>query len=516
MKSLIFSRKALLNYFYVGGLIVIVLSIRFALWMSTKSLWGDEWYTIVAARKTISEIICGEIFTLNHPPNYHFLVSLWIRAFGVSELSFRGMSHFMNISMVLASFAMAKEMFNKKVAMLTAFMVGVCPYFLHLSNEIRSYSTLAFFSTTATYFFFKAQNDPLHVAWKFAYSVFAVLTIYTEHYGWFWLFGITTYLIFKLLTERKYEKKWIWIQSLVFLIGMPSVLLIIYQAVYDEGILVRTKLMPYRSLLEMAKKSFGIYWHFSCGPIYSMLPAKRVMDIAKHSLPFWISFVLTLSMLTLCLKALVALFQKQKSVFVLSVTTIFFPVFFLLITYPIRLDARYLCWAVPPFFALVAYAVVTIRNSNLRKLIIGSFLICSLIADVYMIRIPTDPMHKEDYRGMLKYSFEHSGKNDAISGVGLPTTYYLTRIGIEPNGTYYDNLQDILNAVQSTQFDQIWTMHYINMKPEITGQILTEIDSLFLPFNYVRKGHLMRFGGPDALTAIQIYVPSPKFREAIN
>src|SRR3989338_6675850 len=118
-------------------------------------------------------------------------------------------------------------------------LVGICPYFLHLSNEIRSYSTLAFFSTFATYFFFKARNDPSRMIWEFAYVLFAVLTIYTEHYGWFWLFGINTYLIFKLLTNWSHEKKWIWIQSLVFLIGIPSVLLIIYQVFHDEEILVR-------------------------------------------------------------------------------------------------------------------------------------------------------------------------------------------------------------------------------------------------------------------------------------
>ncbi len=504
MRSSEDSKKILPEYFFIGLFTLAVFLIRFSLWMSSKSIWGDEWYSIATSQKTFFEIIRSEIST-SHPPTYQFLLSLWTKLFGVNELSFRSLSHAMNILVILGSYGVAKELFDRKVALLTAALIGICPYFLHLSNEIRSYSTLAFFSTFAAYFFFKARNNPARRLWKFAYALFAVLTIYTEHYGWFWLLGISSYLLFKLIEDWKREKKWVWVQGSIVLFALPSILLIIYQALFDEKILSASKLASYRSLLDMLKKTFGIFWHYICGPIYSMLPIQRVVELAKHSFAFWISFILTLVMLSLCLKALADLFRKEKSILVLSLSTIFFPVFFLLCVYPIRLDARYLCWAVPIFFSLIAYAMTRLKNGRLQKLVVGFFVIYSLIADIYMIRIPTDPMHKEDYRGMLQYSFEHSGKNDAIAGVGNQTTYYLTRIGIKPEGTYFNSLQEALDAMTSTRFAQVWTLHYINMKPEITEQILAEIDAQLLPFHYARKGDLMRFGGPDALTAIQLY-----------
>ncbi|OGW85605.1 MAG: hypothetical protein A3C35_03575 [Omnitrophica bacterium RIFCSPHIGHO2_02_FULL_46_11] len=411
----------------------------------------------------------------------------------------------MNILMIAGSFLMAKEIFNRKTAILTAAFIGICPYFLHLSNEIRSYSTLSCFATFATYFFFKARNNPLRKIWKITYALFVLLTIYTEHFGWFCLFGISTYLLFILLTNWNHEKEWMWVQGLVFLISIPSVLLIFYQALNDESVLVGSKLAPYRDVFDMIKKSFGIFWHFICGPIYSMLPVQRVIGLAQSSFPFWVSFTLTLTFLTLYFKALGNLFRSDKPLFILSISIILFPVVFLLSVYPIRLDSRYLCWAVPLFFSLIAFAILSMKSSLLRNSVIGGFFICAMIADIYIILIPTDPKHKEDYRAMLKYSLEQSGKNDAIVGVGPQTTYYLSEIGINAKGAYYHNMPDAINSMEPAQFEQVWALLYIDMKPEITNRVLSEIDAMLLPLSYIREGELIRFGGADSLTAIQVY-----------
>ena len=128
-----------------------------------------------------------------------------------------------------------------------------------------------------------------------------------------------------------------------------------------------------------------------------------------------------------------------------------------------------------------------------------------MIADIYIILIPTDPKHKEDYRAMLKYSLEQSGKNDAIVGVGPQTTYYLSEIGINAKGAYYHNMPDAINSMEPAQFEQVWALLYIDMKPEITNRVLSEIDAMLLPLSYIREGELIRFGGADSLTAIQVY-----------
>src|SRR3989338_3794621 len=230
------SKRIWPNYLLMMVVVLMIFAIHFALWVSTKSIWGDEYYSVNLAQKTALEIMRTEVLLSNHPPSYLLLLSFWTKLFGVSELSFRSMSHFMNILMIAGSFLMAKEIFNRKTAILTAAFIGICPYFLHLSNEIRSYSTLSCFATFATYFFFKARNNPLRKIWKITYALFVLLTIYTEHFGWFCLFGISTYLLFILLTNWNHEKEWMWVQGLVFLISIPSVLLIFFQSLYDESV----------------------------------------------------------------------------------------------------------------------------------------------------------------------------------------------------------------------------------------------------------------------------------------
>lgn len=497
------SKKRLIDYSLFVFITSTILIMRFALWMSEKSIWGDEWFTIEYAQKTISR--WSDFFIPNHPPGHQLLLSLWVKWFGRSELALRGLSHLMNILMVIGSYGAAKEMFNRKVAVLTAAFVGICPYFLHLSNEIRSYGTFAFFSTFTIYFFFKARNNLSRNIWKLAYILFAALTIYTQYYGWFLLFGISAYIIFKLVTNWEKEKKWIGIQGVIFLICAPSLKWMVSESLFEEKIFVQTKLAPYRGIFDMIKKVFGIYWHFICGPIYSMLPVQRVIELAKSSFPFWMSLFLTVTFLGLFLKGLIDLFRNDKPLAIFLATAIIFPVVFLIVVYPIRLDSRYLCWAVAPFFSLIAFAILSIRNGLLRKLIVGWFFIYATIANIYIILIPTDPKHKEDYRAMLQYAIENSGKNDAVVGVGPQTTYYLSSIGIKPRGAYYHSMPEALQHMQSPEFEHLWTMLYIDMKPEVTERVLTEIDSFFLPFSYVRTGPLMRFGGADALTAIQLY-----------
>jgi 4-amino-4-deoxy-L-arabinose transferase-like glycosyltransferase len=151
------------------------LCLRFWLLISAKSIWGDEWFSIYLIEKPLSEIPALSIFTSNHPPGYLLILWAWAKLFGLQELSLRSMSHAFNLLMIVGVYKLAKELFNRKTAILTALFVGICPYFLHLSNEIRSYSTLTCLSVFATYFFFKAHNNPLHRTLRLALAVW--------HYG---------------------------------------------------------------------------------------------------------------------------------------------------------------------------------------------------------------------------------------------------------------------------------------------------------------------------------------------
>ena len=278
--------------------ILFILSIGFLLRLimlfSEKSFWGDEWYTIKLAHMSVSEMLYTTTVKSNHPPLYLWIVNIAAHIFGQHEWVYRGVSILANTSIILAVYGIADELFEKKTALLSALFVAVSPYFLHLANEVRSYSVLTMFTSFATYFLIKALNQPKVATWRWCYTVLAIFAVYAEHYGWLWLFGITVFLGYLVLTDWKKNKAWLARQCLVFFLGSVSLVLIAFQAVLTEGMFHAERLAPYRSLTTLLKKGTGIFWHLVCGPVFSMIPLDRVIYFLKTSPIFWFSFLATI------------------------------------------------------------------------------------------------------------------------------------------------------------------------------------------------------------------------------
>jgi hypothetical protein len=134
----------------------------------------------------------------------------------------------------------------------------------------------------------------------------------------------------------------------------------------------------------------------------------------------------------------------------------------------------------------------------------------TVYGNIYLIRLDTDAVHKEDLRGMVQYAFENADEQIAICGIDDSTHYYVDELGITTRATYFETLNQ-LAAHEASHFDEIWAMLYINMDPKENE---TGIFSLYDPHmaqkGFARNGPLIRFGGPDALTAVQVYRKAPR------
>ena len=123
--------------------------------------------------------------------------------------------------LILISYLIVKEMYNKKLALLVAFFMSI--FWLILFNTVRLHAdiSLLFFSYLGILFFWKGyvKKEKNHYIWLF--GVFIALGFLTKLTGA--LFGIIV-LIFLLITEKlKFLKnKHLWISLvLVFLIILP-------------------------------------------------------------------------------------------------------------------------------------------------------------------------------------------------------------------------------------------------------------------------------------------------------
>lgn len=306
---------------------------------SGKSIWSDEVFSMTLAKKPIGAVIDGAIQDV-HPPLYYIILHL----FSYNELTMRLVSVLSGIGLIYTVYLLGKELFDEKVALLASFLVAISPYFIQSSNEIRSYSLLAFVVTLSTYFYFKGL--------KIWFVVMALTSIYTEHFSWFWFIGI-----FGLSFVSKSNLKACFY---AFFLGLPSLWLIGYQT-HQEGLFQDYRLLEYMNFAVVVKKIAGVFWHFGCGYRYSMLNFHQFIN---H---WWDIPILTVSIYF----ALLIFFLMARGINnILSDWLCGFlawwllaPIVILGICYPIRLDARYLSFCAPAFYLALAYGL----SSKTRK-----------------------------------------------------------------------------------------------------------------------------------------------------
>lgn len=312
------------------AILITGFTLRIANLLSDKSCWGDEFFSMYVANKPMAEVISGAIQDV-HPPLYYMALHF----FSYNELTMRAFSLLSGVGLIWAIYLLGKEIFNRNVGFVAAGLVAVSPYFLQSSNEIRSYSFLAFLVTLATYFHFRGNKIP--------YIILAVMAVFTEHFSWFWIGSlILISLIFK--TDRK-------TQLIVFLLCLPSLFLIGYQS-YLEGLFNASKLIEYQTIPLMIKKVVGILWHFSCGYRYSMMNFNQLLAHAMTPI-FYLHILFTVLIFWLCFKGIKKVLPNSMIV-ILFFWWVIMPIVFLAVFYPIRLDARYLSFCAPAFYLLVA------------------------------------------------------------------------------------------------------------------------------------------------------------------
>ncbi len=484
---------------FAGGILLRVL-----MFTSDKSMWGDEWFSMDLAQKPLQEVFLGAINDV-HPPLYFLLLHGALRVLGEAEWVFRLVSFLPSLGLLAVIYFLAKEMLDIKAGRIALFLTAVSPYWLQASNEIRSYSLFAFATCLGTYFLVRAVKEPSTQKWGWAYLATAVLSVYIEHYAWFWLMATTVYVTHLFFKEKLPISVARFHRAALFL-SAPSLILVVYQAIYREGVFNFERLKEYLPFWVLAKKAAGICWHFTCGYSYSMITVETVQAHLKSSSFFWFSFLTTLLALGAAFFGLTRLFRTRRSEFALFVTALVFPIAFLSLVYPIRLDARYLSFAAPFYFLLLAAGVSNLGRFP-RVLFLTGFAIVNLWGSIQAIALPTDPIHKEDYLGMAAYVLEHSTSEDAVCGASPQFDYYRAKLKIDFKGDYFPNVEALAEN-HTRAYEKVWVMDGLNMHPEVSRKFYGRVHEKVVPLGYVPLGDPIRFGGEEGQTVLYLFVRS--------
>ena len=481
---------------------ILALVLRAAMWLSPKSLWGDEWFSVGLALRPFGEVFWGSIQDV-HPPLYFLALHVLIQIFGEAETVYRLISFLAGATTVVVIYQLAREFFDEHAARTVLFLTAISPYWLQSSNEIRSYALLGLAASLTLLCFIRALREPDRSLWRRAYFAAAIFAVYVEHYAWFVVGATAVALAFSSI-QRRERKKLFGTLGWIFFAGAPSLALIAYQAVFREHMFESYRMKEYYSISILVKKAVGVLWHFTDGYFFSMITLERILEYSRGSFFFWVSAATAFVASVLSPRALLNLFFESRVFFILGVTLLFFPSLFLLALYPIRLDARYLSFAAPLFFVLLGSGLSRVRNFWLRILLLALLSCTAMVGSAQAIWLRTDSAHKEDYQGLIQYVFSNTESEDVVTGLSGQVRYYRKRLAFADRAIVIPELGD-LTLKNTRTAHRVWVLDQLNMHDAVWQRNYEQIKSILDGLGFRPARGPSRYGGEEGLVVSYLF-----------
>lgn len=157
-----------------------------------QTLWLDEAYSAVIARRSLSEIWNAMRFDAG-PPLYYYLLHGWRLLAGESETALRSMSLLFSVLTTVCIYSFANRYFKRSTTIISSLLWIVSPLVVYNTVQVRNYALLAFLSVSALYvfcrFLFEGKKKVLPV-----FALILTLLVYTHNVGWFLIlaFGLAS------------------------------------------------------------------------------------------------------------------------------------------------------------------------------------------------------------------------------------------------------------------------------------------------------------------------------------
>lgn len=180
-----------------------------------QSLWLDEATQVILSSTSVKNIILqrGADF---HPPLSYILLHFWMY-FGTGEIWLRLLSVIFGVLTIYVTYLIAKNLFNKNIGIVSAFLFSIAPYHIYYSQEVRMYAEVAFFATVSVYFFYELiKKDSLK---NYSGYILASLALIYIHYEG--IFLLVAQLSFLMILRKDQLVKFLKALSLIFLLYLP-------------------------------------------------------------------------------------------------------------------------------------------------------------------------------------------------------------------------------------------------------------------------------------------------------
>lgn len=246
---------------FIIFLVIICIAFLLRIALINTPLWYDEACSWFSAKQAFPFGILKNLLTLDlqHSPFYFFLLNIWMKIFGDSEISMRILSLIFSLGSIYLIYNFGKKLVEKKFGILLALIMAVHPLMVIFSVEVRMYPIVVFLVLASLNFLidFNKSNKTKALA---KMTLTNILIPYTFVGGIFYnltlTFFYTKYL--KNNNNRENLRKYLKLCAIEWLALIPFFALIIYYA-SQRSIFVISHEIPLRfiQVIDIIRNFFG-------------------------------------------------------------------------------------------------------------------------------------------------------------------------------------------------------------------------------------------------------------------
>ncbi len=362
-------------------LLIIVLGGFLRLYhLGYRSLWKDEAYQYYAATKDLQDIR-----DLGHPLLSHYIVHFFL-TLDRSEIMLRLPSVVFGIGSIIMMYLIAKTLFDKRVGLLSSFLVSISPFLIYYSQEGRMYAQFVFLALLSIYFMILSVREEKLVHYS-GYIFFTALCLQTHFFAAFVVLAENIYIIAAILFKMKKLAYWKWLITQFFVL------------------LLFTPVFP--MLLETGQ---GHPISVGTNPLTIALSTFYIFSFGRLLFPIgWnITTVLVGAMLYISLFILGVnnIFKKRNRISVLlgsiALTYLIILLANLKFSFMSYYHLRYLIFLAPFFYLLVSRGLLTIKSPIVRKVLVVGIIVVNAFA-LYPYYFQWSTHGKNDFRSAGKF-----------------------------------------------------------------------------------------------------------------
>jgi 4-amino-4-deoxy-L-arabinose transferase-like glycosyltransferase len=194
--------------------------------LGAESYWIDEMNVVQRAQEDLEMIPVEPDSRTN--PVYVLLAHFWIQVFGTTEAATRSLSALIGIAALAVMYTVGRELFGRKVGLLSALLMAISELQIYYSQTFRFYSLFLLLTLLSFLFYiqaFKSRKLSHFVLYVLASS----LLFYTHLCGVFVLVAQNLYFFLQWNRYRSVRILWLLSQMLLLLTIGPGLLVAVVE-----------------------------------------------------------------------------------------------------------------------------------------------------------------------------------------------------------------------------------------------------------------------------------------------